>query len=306
MNGILNVLKPPGMTSHDVVSYIRRLTGQKKVGHTGTLDPGAAGVLSVCLGKATRIIQYLPSDKGYRAEITFGISTSTQDAYGEVMTSTGACALTLGTLENCLQYFKGSIRQVPPMTSAIKYRGKKLYELARAGVEVERPPRTVYIEQISLVDFNYQQSGPPKAVLDIQCSKGTYIRTICHDLGEKLGCGAYMSFLLRTRVGQFFLTDTLTLEYIKQLQEKNGLEKYLISTSQALEHLPRLVLKAQLALAVRQGNRVFLPQACLREKVSADTVVRLEDGHGLLALARINVVHDKPGHYIVQPVRVLV
>lgn len=306
MHGILNVLKPPGMTSHDVVYYIRRVTGQKKVGHTGTLDPGAAGVLTICLGQATGIIQYLHDDKGYQAEITFGVSTSTQDAYGNIVTAFGAGSLTMDAVQKCLPFFTGCIPQIPPMTSAIKHRGKKLYELARAGVEVERPPRTVNIYQISLADFQQQRSGFPRATLVIHCSKGTYIRTLCHDLGEKLGCGAYMSFLLRTRVGHFQLKDTLTLEEIKHLQDHGNLEKNLIPASRALEHLPKILLQDNLVRAVRHGNRFYLPQASLGGQLSANNIVRLEDEHSLLALARVGIVHDKPGHYLIQPVRVFV
>jgi tRNA pseudouridine55 synthase len=306
MNGIINVLKPPGMTSHDVVNFIRRLSGQKKVGHTGTLDPGAAGVLPVCLGKATRIIQYLPGDKSYRAEVAFGLTTTTQDAFGDVVGTAGAGSLTVNDVEHCLQYFAGRIEQVPPMTSAIKYRGKKLYELARAGIEVERKPRAVYIYKIALVDFYHDRSGLPRALIDIHCSAGTYVRTVCHDVGEKLGCGAYMSFLLRTRAGNFKLEDSVTLEYLKELLDAGSLENALIPVQRALEHLPRVFLEENFASAVQHGNSIILPGAAVENKLSAGQMACLEGHEGLLALARVGHDVDKPGHYIIQPVKVLV
>lgn len=306
MNGIINVLKPPGMTSHDVVNFIRKLSGQKKAGHTGTLDPGAAGVLPVCLGKTTRIIQYLPADKSYRAEVTFGLTTTTQDAFGNVVAAAGAVGLTKNDVERCLQYFAGQIEQVPPMTSAIKYRGKKLYELARAGIELERKPRTVYIYKITLENFYYDHSGLPKALIDIHCSAGTYVRTICHDLGEKLGCGAYMSFLVRVRAGNFQLEDTMTLEQLKGLVEAGSLISALIPVQKALEHLPRVFLEGSLASSVQHGNRIILPETTMANKLPAGQIVRLEGDQGLLALARADYVVDKPGYYAIQPVKVLI
>lgn len=214
MDGVLNLLKPPGMTSHDVVSVVRRALGVKKVGHTGTLDPGVAGVLPICVGQATRLAEYIAGEeKAYRAEITFGITTDTQDSFGEVLAEQDAHHLTRGDVAYCLARFHGPIMQVPPMVSAVKVGGKRLYELARQGVEVEREPRPVTIHRIQLLDF---RPGPrPAAFVDVVCSKGTYIRTLAHDLGQMLKVGAHMSYLVRTRSGPFRLEEASTLEELQ-------------------------------------------------------------------------------------------
>ncbi|SFR01725.1 tRNA pseudouridine(55) synthase TruB [Desulfoscipio geothermicus] len=307
MNGILNILKPPGMTSHDVVNFVRNTISVKKAGHTGTLDPGAAGVLPVCVGKATRIIQYLPDDKKYRVEVTFGLSTTTQDAFGDVVRRTGANGLAAGDVARHLVHFAGQIEQVPPMTSAVKYQGKKLYELARAGMEVERKSRSVYIYDILLVDFYHDGAGTPRAVLDIHCSAGTYIRTICHELGERLGCGAYMSFLLRTRAGLFSLDNTITLEQLRGMQEQGALRSSaLVPMHKALENLPRVEIQGAAVQAASCGNRLRLPTIAVGQKIAADQLVRLEDPNGLLALAVTRHDPEAPDYYLFQPVKVLV
>lgn len=305
MNGILNILKPPGMTSHDVVSYVRRNSGQKKVGHTGTLDPGAAGVLTVCLGRATRIIEYLPSNKNYRAELTFGITTTTQDAFGEIIKFPGADGLTFEDVEEKLRCFKGKIKQVPPMTSAIKFRGKKLYELARAGIEVERKSRVVHIYNIDMADF-YYIDGIPRAIVDISCSAGTYVRTICHDLGEKIGCGAYMSFLLRTKAGSFSLDDAITLEYLTKAIKDGNLQSVLVPMKDSLDQLARVCLRGNLVNAICCGNRIKLPTAEVGLNLSAEQIVRLESSDRLLALATAKHDPKTPDHYLFQPVKVFV
>ncbi len=306
MNGVLNTLKPPGMTSHDVVKVVRKITGQKKAGHTGTLDPGAAGVLPVCLGRATRIIQYMQSDKRYRVEVTFGISTSTQDAFGEVVETGDTAGLTPGKVEQCLASMQGRQQQVPPMTSAVRYRGKRLYELARAGIKVVKEPRPVQIHAINLVDFYYGASGLPKALLDIHCSAGTYIRTICHDLGKKLGCGAFMSFLLRTGAGIFSLEKTVTLEQLKVLQEKEALNRAVITMSEALAHLTPVFVEGAAVGAIRSGKRVILPAYTVGKHLSANQMVRLEGPAGLIALAVAMYIKNSPDHLAFQPVKVLV
>lgn len=308
MNGIFNILKPPGMTSHDVVSFTRKTINQRKVGHTGTLDPGAAGVLTVCVGKATRIIQYLPSNKRYRAEVTFGISTTTQDAYGDVIKfdEDGAGKITVADIDKLLPSITGEVKQIPPMASAIKHQGKKLYELARKGIEVERKPRTVYVHNIAMIDFNKTDSSLPKAVLDIYCSAGTYIRTICHDLGELLGCGAYMSFLLRTQAGNFTINDTVALEQLVGQQEEDMLNAMLVSMKKSLEHLPQIDIKGDAVGAISCGNRLVLPAKCVGQECSDGNVVRLEGPDGLLAIAKIIYKPNASDNYVIQPVKVLV
>ncbi|TYO97888.1 tRNA pseudouridine(55) synthase TruB [Desulfallas thermosapovorans] len=303
MDGIINILKPPGMTSHDVVSFVRRTTGQKKAGHTGTLDPGAAGVLPVCLGKATKIIQYLPGNKCYRAEVTFGKSTNTQDSFGEVITDRGAEGIEVGDIKQALASFTGWIEQVPPMTSAIKYKGKKLYELARAGIDVERKPRSVYIYDIALVAFHHHPVYP-SAIFHLHCSAGTYVRTICHDLGQKLGCGAFMSFLLRTRAGMFVLDDAVTLEQLSELAGRD-IKTLMVSMGKALEHLPAVAIEGAQVKAVSCGNCIKRPTFALAQKLTAGQLVRLESAGRLIALA---VVKEPPGtgeQYMLQPVKVL-
>ena len=208
--GVINVLKPPGMTSHDVVSFVRRQYGQKRVGHAGTLDPAAAGVLPVFLGRATRLIEYFAdADKGYRAEVILGMMTDTGDDTGKVLQVQPVEMPDRERLETILKEFLGVQEQVPPMYSAIKVGGKKMYELARAGVVVERKPRTIQIEKIALI--NLREQG---FLFDVTCSKGTYIRTLCEDIGRKLECPAVMSFLVRTHVGAFSLEDACSLEEI--------------------------------------------------------------------------------------------
>lgn len=304
MDGIINILKPPGMTSHDVVGFVRRTTGQKKAGHTGTLDPGAAGVLPVCLGKATKIIQYLPDNKCYRAEITFGKSTDTQDSFGEVITDRGAEGIEVGDIKQALANFTGWIEQVPPMTSAIKYRGRKLYELARAGIDVERTPRSVYIYEIALGGFHYHPIYP-SAVLHVHCSAGTYVRTICHDLGQKLGCGAYMSFLLRTRAGVFVLDNAVTLEQLTGLAGRD-INTLMVSMGKALEHLPGVAIEGAQVKAVSYGNSIKLPTPALAQRLTAGQLVRLESAGRLIALAVVKEPPDTGEQYMLQPVKVLV
>ncbi|WP_238473064.1 tRNA pseudouridine(55) synthase TruB [Desulforamulus profundi] len=226
MDGILNVLKPPGMTSHDVVAFVRRVTGNKKCGHTGTLDPGAAGVLPVCLGKATKLARFVTEgDKTYRGEITLGIATSTQDAFGDILAYQDASRVTLEQFKEVIPSFLGSIEQVPPMASAIKVQGQRLYELERQGKTVEVPTRVVTIYDLKIIDSWDWQTPHPRILFDCTCSKGTYVRTLCSDIGQALGCGAYMSFLLRSRVGAFGLESTVTLETLAKLARKNNVRK---------------------------------------------------------------------------------
>lgn len=210
MFGFLNVYKPVGMTSHDVVSKLRKLTNIKQIGHTGTLDPFAEGVLPVCIGKATRLIEYLDDDKEYLASVQFGTSTTTYDIEGEV-TFTSDKKITAENLKNSLKDFEGEILQYPPIYSAIKVKGKKLYEYARSGQEVKIDPRKVTIENIELKSFDEELQ---QAEILIKCSKGTYIRSIAHDLGQKLECGAHLIKLVRTQAGKFKVENSVKLEEI--------------------------------------------------------------------------------------------
>ncbi len=208
--GFLNIYKPVGMTSHDVVARLRKITGIKQIGHTGTLDPFAEGVLPVCVGKATRLIEFLNDDKEYLATVQFGASTTTYDREGEVTFTSDMKVLSEDVIQ-ALKVFEGEILQTPPMYSAIKVKGKKLYEYARKGQSIEIAPRKVIITNIELKSFNSEQQ---QAEILIKCSKGTYIRSIAHDLGEKLGCGAYLIKLVRTQAGKFRIENSIPLDNI--------------------------------------------------------------------------------------------
>ena len=211
MFGILNIFKSAGMTSHDVVNCLRKITGIKQIGHTGTLDPFAEGVLPVCIGKAVRLIEFLPDDKEYLAVIQFGKSTDTYDLDGKI-TSISDRKINLKELKNALKNFEGEIEQLPPIYSAIKVKGKKLYDYARKGEHAEIKPRKVIIEKIKLKNFDEKLQT---AEILVKCSKGTYIRSIAHDLGEMLETGGYLKKLIRTKAGKFQIENTLHLEDLK-------------------------------------------------------------------------------------------
>lgn len=230
INGIINVYKEAGFTSFDVVAKLRGITGQKKIGHTGTLDPDAEGVLPVCFGSATKLCEYLTEKtKEYEATFRLGIETDTQDISGKVTRETAvrlvdtnsfrdgdeSVYITKETLASSIISFVGKQQQIPPMYSALKVDGKKLYELAREGKEVERKPRDIEIFQIVIKSIEVGATGTCEVTIDVECSKGTYIRTLCYDIGRKLGCGATMTKLLRTRSGHFLLKDALTLREIE-------------------------------------------------------------------------------------------
>lgn len=219
MHGVINLLKPPGMTSHDAVAFVRRTTGIKRVGHTGTLDPAAAGVLPICIGQATRLVEYLQAGtKEYTAEITFGHETDTLDATGNIVAQADANHVTLETLRAALDPFRGPIQQTPPLYSAIKQGGKKLYELARGGAseaEVEIASREVVIHRLFVTRFaEGSTTSPPRAMLHLECGGGAYIRSLVRDIGRALGCFATMTFLVRTRSGSFCLDEAHTVEEI--------------------------------------------------------------------------------------------
>lgn len=214
MFGFLNVYKPTGKTSHDVVAILRRVTKIKQIGHTGTLDPFAEGVLPICIGKATRLIEYLNDDKAYIGTIQFGSSTTTYDTEGEIV-KTSDKVVTQEDVEDCLKYFRGEIEQLPPIYSAIKVNGKKLYEYAREGQEVKIEPRKVTIFELELVNFDMQKQ---QAEVKIICSKGTYIRSIANDLGEKLGVFGHLIKLVRIKAGEFYVENSIKLEDLNTVE----------------------------------------------------------------------------------------
>ena len=238
MDGVLNVLKPTGMTSFDVVAYIRRLAGVKKVGHCGTLDPAAAGVLPICVGAATGLSDYLSSSgKSYRAEILFGVHTDSIDLDGAVVRSKRIQGPDRQAISRVLSGFIGKQYQTPPMYSAIKADGKRLYELARKGIEVKREAREVTIYSLRLV---WVMKG--RAVIEVDCSKGTYIRSLCEDIGKKLGVDACMSFLIRTCSSGLLLSNAYTLEQLGTLGKSGRLEEAAIPIENMLTGFPGCIL----------------------------------------------------------------
>ncbi|MGE4588522.1 MAG: tRNA pseudouridine(55) synthase TruB [Acidaminococcaceae bacterium] len=244
VDGILNVLKPSGMTSHDVIGYLRRVLQTKKIGHSGTLDPDAAGVLPVFIGTATRLLEYSGEEtKSYRVELRFGAKTDTADDSGNIVETSVVFKPDKEQIKTVLQKFTGSLMQLPPMYSAVRHDGKKLYQLARAGLTVERESRPITIYKLSLV---YQSDD--YLLLDVECSKGTFIRTLCEDIAEAFGMCGTVSFLLRTRSGRFDLDDAKTLEEISKEPFA-----HLLPIEVAVEHFPELILTDKQALRISQG-----------------------------------------------------
>ena len=244
-DGFINVLKPPGMTSHDVVGAVRRLLKLKKVGHAGTLDPGAAGVLPVAVGKATRLIEYISDvDKSYRAELVFGLSTDSGDDLGKPIEIQSDFVMpSKQEIQDVFVSLTGEIVQIPPIYSAIKVNGQRACDLARKNIDVKIPERRVHIYEINLLERREKT-----ITFDVKCSKGTYIRTLCADIGKKLGIPATMSFLLRTRVGSFELADAVTLEEMEQLGESA-----VVAAEGCLGNIPRFELWPQRKKAFCSG-----------------------------------------------------
>lgn len=254
MNGIINVLKPPGMTSHDVVSFMRKVLNMKKIGHTGTLDPEAAGVLPICIGKATKVAQYLTDKrKRYRASIKFGTVTDTCDTYGKIIQEAGPVNIDPARLAEVLKDFEGIISQRPPIYSALKVNGKKLYEYAREGKEVQIEERPVEIYEIKLLDMLSED----EAMIDVLCSKGTYIRTLCYDIGEALGCGAYMSQLVRLESTPFTIEGANTLEEIKAAASENRVDSVIQSVEILFKQYKPVVIKPSALESIMNGNPLF-------------------------------------------------
>ena len=299
--GILNVLKPPGPTSHDVVARLRRLLGERRIGHGGTLDPGASGVLPILVGRATKLMPFLLDHvKEYRAEITFGIATDTQDASGNTVSVNTGFSIKPTAFADVLFTFIGEIEQIPPMASAVHRGGKRLYELARAGEIVEREPRRVRIHEIHVraiwPDGNLVAGS--RALIDVRCSRGTYIRTLCNDIGERLGCGAHMSFLVRRAVGPLTLEGSTTLEELEEAVRSGTWQELLLPPGAALSHLPSVEVDGIDAERLRRGQAVPVPGV----EGSIRLVNVVEAGNTTVCVGRIELVQ---GRCIVKPVRVL-
>lgn len=262
ISGVINVYKPKGITSHDVVYKLRRILSIKKIGHTGTLDPDAEGVLPMCVGRATKTADMLTaSDKEYLARVTLGSATDTQDASGEVVASVNMdeFKVTEVDIKSAADEFVGDIEQIPPMFSAIKVGGKKLYELARQGVEIERKPRPVRIDKIEISDCEPDTEAIHKFSMRVACTKGTYIRTLCHDIGERLGCHAHMSGLVRTRSGRFGVEESFTLEQIAEMYESGDLS-FLTTVDKVFEEFDAVTIGDKATKMMTNGVRVHAPQ----------------------------------------------
>lgn len=260
INGILLLNKPVGLSSNFALQQIKRLFNAKKAGHTGSLDPLASGLLPICFGEATKLSHYLlDADKSYVTECQLGVRTTTGDAEGDIVSQQSVPVLTLHQINEVLEQFIGKTKQLPPMYSALKKNGQPLYKLARQGIEVERTPRTINISELRIVDFQNN-----KLCLKVQCSKGTYIRTLVEDIGNLIGCGAYVTNLERTAVGVYSMNDSVEMENIQQLRTENRfleMDELLIPMESALSDWPEIKLSNDAVYYLRQGQAVLVPKA---------------------------------------------
>lgn len=302
LDGIINVYKEPGFTSHDVVAKLRGILRQKKIGHTGTLDPAATGVLPVCLGCGTKLCDMLTDrDKVYEAEMILGLTSDTLDTSGQILSQmpvylsdcaddngiqtleAGTMTFTSEEIQNAIASFIGEYDQIPPMYSALKVNGKKLYELARAGVEVERKPRRICIYDIQVLSIQVVTLGQIQVRMTVSCQKGTYIRSLCDDIGAKLGCGAVMGQLIRTRSAGFSIEEALTLSDIERLREAGELEPHIYPVERAFADCPKIVTKPSESRYLYNGNPLMMDQLA---------VIDENDGK-LLDECRVRVYDDK-------------
>ncbi len=275
IHGIINVYKEKGYTSHDVVARLRGILGQKRIGHTGTLDPDAEGVLPVCLGKATKVCELLADwDKTYRAILLLGQVTDTQDVSGEIL-ETREVTASIKEVYEAIQSFKGEYAQVPPMYSALKVNGKKLYELAREGKTVERKARNVQIHEIKIHEIVL-----PRISMTVNCSKGTYIRTLCHDIGQKVGCGGCMEQLLRTQVGMFRVEESLRLDEIEVLHDFGQLQEHMAAIDSLFSLYPAVTVKQEYQKLLDNGNELYGRQVGKQGFPGQDGPVRMYGSDG--------------------------
>ena len=298
MFGFINLHKPVGFTSHDCIAKLRKLLNTRKIGHGGTLDPAATGVLPIAVGKATRLLQFLPESKAYRARIRLGITTDTDDLEGKIIQNVGKVDLNSTQIVNCLDTFVGTIEQIPPIYSAIKKDGKKLYELARKGEKITVEPRVIQIYSIELIDIHSADFF--ELEVDIKCSPGTYIRALARDLGEMLGVGGTLASLIRTQSCGMHLNNSLTFKQItNQLAEETFT---LIEPDDILSHLGRVILTRESAKLWCQGQLVDLSEAIATERISelneGDYMVVLTGDRSFLGMSvlfqRNNVLKIKP------------
>ena len=293
--GIININKPKGLTSHDVVSKLRKILNTKQIGHTGTLDPLATGVLPVCIGKATKIIQYLDDAKAYRAFIKLGIKTDTYDLEGKI-TEINKVSLDVEQIKEALNSFNGEITQKPPIYSAVHYKGKRLYEYARANVTIDDiPERKVTVSSIKLREIFEEESQPPTLVVDISCSAGTYIRSIAHDLGEMLGYGATLSGLIRVQAGKFTIEGSHTLDEVQTLKAQQKINEIMINPICALGLECSKINDVQLC-KIKNGQYLF----DLKTEAMEGARIQLIYNDSLVAIAEIREGKVKPVNVFVK------
>jgi tRNA pseudouridine55 synthase len=281
MQGFLIIDKPAGMTSHDVVRRVRRAAGMRRVGHAGTLDPLATGLLPVAIGDATRLIEYFSErEKGYSAVMRLGSETDTQDSEGAVLATADWQEVDAEQMESALTQFRGEVEQTPPMYSALKKNGVPLYKLARQGIEVERPVRTMKIHSLDMTSF-----APPEVCFDVVCSKGTYVRTLCHDLGRQLGCFAHMTGLRRFLHGRFDLSVAVTLDEVEQ-RGVEGISELLLSPLDALSDIPRVMIEGEACKRLLNGVPPTVDEIKVgKGELQEGALVCFVNGSSLLAVA---------------------
>ncbi|HEH6679602.1 tRNA pseudouridine(55) synthase TruB [Clostridioides difficile] len=286
MNKIISILKPTGMTSHDVVSRVRKILNIKKVGHTGTLDPDASGVLPICIGKATKVCEViLNKDKSYICELTLGISTDTYDASGEILKKVDDFKFSNEDIERAFDTQRGEINQLPPIYSALKVNGKRMCDLVRSGRQSETTLKT---RRVNIKDIKILSIKGNKVMFYVECSKGTYVRSICHDIGEYLGCGAHMSFLNRTSSGKFDLDNSITLEELELFYENKTLDKYLYDIDYVLDSFNYVVLNPNAIKYYSNGGSIDDKRFLKNNFDKDDEFVRVYSTDNFLGLGKLS------------------
>ncbi|HBG0706756.1 tRNA pseudouridine(55) synthase TruB [Clostridioides difficile] len=286
MNKIISILKPTGMTSHDVVSRVRKILNIKKVGHTGTLDPDASGVLPICIGKATKVCEViLNKDKSYICELTLGISTDTYDASGEILKKVDDFKFSNEDIERAFDTQRGEINQLPPIYSALKVNGKRMCDLVRSGRQSEITLKT---RRVNIKDIKILSIKGNKVMFYVECSKGTYVRSICHDIGEYLGCGSHMSFLNRTSSGKFDLDNSITLEELELFYENKTLDKYLYDIDYVLDSFNYVVLNPNAIKYYSNGGSIDDKRFLKNNFDKDDEVVRVYSTDNFLGLGKLS------------------
>ncbi|HBF4659836.1 TPA: tRNA pseudouridine(55) synthase TruB [Clostridioides difficile] len=286
MNKIISILKPTGMTSHDVVSRVRKILNIKKVGHTGTLDQDASGVLPICIGKATKVCEViLNKDKSYICELTLGISTDTYDASGEILKKVDDFKFSNEDIERAFDTQRGEINQLPPIYSALKVNGKRMCDLVRSGRQSEITLKT---RRVNIKDIKILSIKGNKVMFYVECSKGTYVRSICHDIGEYLGCGAHMSFLNRTSSGKFDLDNSITLEELELFYENKTLDKYLYDIDYVLDSFNYVVLNPNAIKYYSNGGSIDDKRFLKNNFDKDDEFVRVYSTDNFLGLGKLS------------------